>query len=85
MQQAKTDNQSNPVKRASFTVTQIHNMLSFLRNLVLCGSMDRSAFILDLSLTEGMLLQKFENHSKYMFFLLNVYTFIPDCAMILGM
>ena len=37
----------------------------FYRNLVLCGSMDRQAFIIDLDQTDDLLLQKFENHTKY--------------------
>ena len=40
------------------------------RNLVLCGSMDRLAFILDLNQDEDMLLQKFEDHSKYVYIVL---------------
>ena len=40
--------------------------LSLFRNLVLCGSMDRLVFILDLSKPDdSMMVQKFESHSKY--------------------
>ena len=35
------------------------------RNMILCGSMDRQAFILDLNNPKNLLVQKFENHSKY--------------------
>ena len=45
------------------------------RNLLLCGSMDRSAFILDLQLVEDPLVQKFTHHSKYIY--LCTATYVP--------
>ena len=52
---------------------KVHYMYSakywlFFRNLVLCGSMDHQAFILDLSRTDDdLLLQRFKSHTKYVY------------------
>lgn len=44
--------------------TLLENLLSY-SNLLLCGSMDMCSFILDLSMPEDPLVQKFQDHHKY--------------------
>ena len=49
------------------------------RNLVVCGSMDRLAFILDLSKAdEDMIVQKFESHTKYSSHTCRMYIMMLD-------
>ena len=35
------------------------------RNILLCGSMDRLSFIVDLDRDEQIVVQKFQDHAKY--------------------
>ena len=45
--------------------SEVKVTIYFLRNLILCGSMDRQSFILDCSQCEVKVVQRFEKHEKY--------------------
>lgn len=48
----------------NLTPTLIH-CLVIVRNLLLCGSMDRLAFLVDLDRPDDPVVQRFEDHSKW--------------------